>query len=376
MATLRSMPGGGQLWLVTDAAGNGLAYQVAYLIPGTDRWMAWTISDPDELMAITGSSSPVADRSIVHEDLYRQGVLQFGITRELVNTDQHPFDSFTASFEKEAEIRPWLRDPEILALTAGALLEGRTPTQAELATTNWFKQRNDKQREWASLVASDPATAAKVQQDNKLRVDALLQQAGIYGVGEAGVSYMAQRWTTGDWSEVYLQDQVRRLQNPNLGPVDESLMASLSGVAVKRQSEYADDVRDIVGRWLGPVHGRWDEAQVQSWAGRLATEPAAQDVLIEELKRQRLAVMPEYDNPNLDYESIAQPWRGVVSTAWGQTADETDPLFERILRMNDRGAAETLLRQSGLERGVTKVRQDAMASIGEAFGAGQARKAI
>ncbi len=376
MATLRGVPGGGQLWLVTDANGNGLAYQLVYEIPGTGRFMAWTISSPEELEAITGTQSPVADRSIVHEDLYRQGVLQFGISRELANTDEHPFDGWAANFEKEAQIRPWLRDPEMLALAAMATLEGRTPTEAEVATTQWHQSRNETQRKWAGLVASDPQTARQIQADNRLKVSDMLRKAGISGVGQSAQELMADRWTSGDWSDVFIEDQIRRLQNPAFGELDPTLAGALSGTQIKRASEYADDVRTLASRWLGPVYGSWDEATVQSWAGKLATDPTAMDSITEELKRQRLALFPEYTNPELDYESIAQPWRGVVSNIWGEVADEKGAIFERILKMNDRAGAEQLLRQEGMRNGNKKVTQDSMLAMADAFGGAAPRKAI
>ena len=376
MATMRGVPGGAQLWLVTDAAGNGLAYQLAYQIPGTDRWMNWTISTSEELQAITGSTSPPADRSIVHEDLYRQGVLQFGISRELANTDQHPFDSFTQSFETEAKIRPWLRDPEILALAAAATLEGRTPTEAELASTNWWRTRNDAQRKWAGLVASDPQTARQIQEDNKIKVADMLRQAGVSGVGANTQDLIAERWSTGEWSDVFVTDQIRRLQNPSFGELDKTLQESLAGAPIKRVSEYADDVRAAAARWLGPVYGRWDEGTVQSWAGRLASDPAAMDTMTQELQRQRMALFPEYTNPEIDYESMAQPWRGVVSSIWGEAADETDGTFEQILKLNDRTQAETLLRRVGLQRSNAKVVQDSLMAIGDAFGAAGPREVL
>ncbi len=376
MATMRGVPGGAQLWLVTDASGNGLAYQLVYEIPGTGRFMAWTISSPEELEAITGTQSPAADRSIVHEDLYRQGVLQFGISRELANTDEHPFDGWAANFEKEAQIRPWLRDPEILALTAMATLEGRVPSEAELSTTGWWQSRNDTQRKWAGLVASDPQTARQMQEDNRLKVGDMLRQAGIAGVGQQALEVMADRWTVGDWTDVFVADQIRRLQNPALGALDPTLAGALSGVQIKRGSEYADDVRAAAARWLGPTYGRWDEGTVQSWAGKLATDPTAMDAMTEELKRQRLALFPEYANPELDYESIATPWRGVVSSIWGEVADETNPLFERIIKMNDRTGAEQLLRSEGIKTGNAKVTQDSLLAMADAFGGAGPRKAI
>ena len=55
---------------------------------------------------------------------------------------------------------------------------------------------------------------------------------------------------------------------------------------------------------------------------------------------------------------------------WGQTADETDPLFMRIVRTNDLATAEQILRTEGLRRGIGTVVNDVMAAATSALGGG------
>jgi hypothetical protein len=78
-------------------------------------------------------------------------------------------------------------------------------------------------------------------------------------------------------------------------------------------------------------------------------------------------LLPEYDK-ELTYEQIAQPWRAVVGDVWGERLKETDPLFFKILKMNDMAGAEQVLRKEGLKRNNSKVQQDAVNGLREAFG--------
>ncbi|HVF75489.1 MAG TPA: hypothetical protein VM938_10610 [Acidimicrobiales bacterium] len=376
MADLRNVPGGAELLLIGDPSkGQNYWYHLSYTIPGTNTRMVWAFpAGTDTVKAITGETAPAA-RQVTWDTFRGEGMLHFGTVNELVNRSEHPFDAFVADFEKEAQIRPWLRDAEVLALTAQAILEGRTVTQAELQTTKWWTSRNEAQRQWAALVAGDPAQARRIQEDNRIKVAEMLRKSGLQGVPESAVHLMADRLTVGDWSEEYVGEQARRLVNPTLGAVDPALTGAIGKAPVRTGVDFIEDVRAEARRWLGPVHGRWDDALVQKWAGRLATEPGAQDMLTEELRRQRLALFPEYEDERLDYESIAQPWRGVVSTVWGQVADESDAMFERIVRMNDRTTAEGLLRSEGLKRGVKKVTADGLEALSAAFAGGGVRKA-
>ncbi|MFO7165527.1 MAG: hypothetical protein DIU75_019605, partial [Mycolicibacterium hassiacum] len=138
-----------------------------------------------------------------------------------------------------------------------------------------------------------------------------------------------------------------------------------------RTREREDEVRQMIQRWLGPAYAaNWTDQHIAEWAGRLRNDPDAKQELEDVLRKHRMALFPEYDNPNLTYEDIAAPWRGVVQQIWGQTADETDPLFMRIVRTNDLATAEQILRTEGLRRGIGTVVNDVMAAATSAFGGG------
>ncbi len=154
------------------------------------------------------------------------------------------------------------------------------------------------------------------------------------------------------------------------------LQAGDPRTAQDRIAQARRQVRDEVRRWLGPTHGAWSDRQVDSWAQRLASEgDRAVLELNEELRSLRLAAFPEWTNENTTYESIAGITQGLVQQTWGQTLDEKDRLFQRLVGMADHDAALRRLREEGLDRGVTQVLRDFAGGAMNALG-GQQRRAV
>jgi hypothetical protein len=223
------------------------------------------------------------------------------------------------------------------------------------------------------LNASDPATANQLIADNRARVADLFKAAGVSNAGQALINTVADKWTTGSWSQIYATNQIQLLADPQAeGVLDPELDPFNENVDTTREGE--DVVRNMIQTWLGPAASEhWTQDNIEKWAGKLRSDPDARIELEEALRKHRLALFPEYENPNLTYEDIAAPWRGVWSNIWGQVADETNPLFSKIVRLNDRSAAESLLRKEGLKQGNQSVAQNLLSGL-EVFG-GQVRKA-
>lgn len=95
--------------------------------------------------------------------------------------------SFIDTIEKEAKIRPWLKDEEMVELLAEATLEGRTVTDAEWQSTDWWRSHTQAQRDWLLLAQSDsfnfssnlPADAISKIDNDKLFIKNLMEQSGI-----------------------------------------------------------------------------------------------------------------------------------------------------------------------------------------------------
>lgn len=363
---LHQVPPGAEVWEV-----EGRHFLVWY-VPFTDPPvpLAWFVSSSEERKAL-GIDTKKIDRKFKSWDqFYATGVLRHGDTRELVNTRVHPWELLKQHYEQEVAIKPYLADPEILALWAAAMMEGREITEGELKTTNWWRTHSQAEREWLLLNASDPATADRLIRDNRLRVADLLRSSGVANASEALINLIADNWTQGKWTEVYALQQIRLLADPYAeGELDPELRGMTEGLDRTREGE--DEVRQMIQRWLGPAYAaNWTDQHIAEWAGRLRNDPDAKQELEDVLRKHRMALFPEYDNPNLTYEDIAAPWRGVVQQIWGQTADETDPLFMRIVRTNDLATAEQILRTEGLRRGIGTVVNDLVASATSAFGGG------
>lgn len=363
---LHQVPPDAEVWEV-----EGRHFLVWY-VPFTDPPvpLAWFVSSSEERQALGIDTNKIDRKFKSWDQFYATGVLRHGDTRELVNTRVHPWDLLKQHYEQEVAIKPYLADPEILALWAAAMMEGREITEGELKTTEWWRTHSQAEREWLLLNASDPATADRLIRDNRLRVADLLRSSGVANASEALINLIADNWTQGKWTEVYALQQIRLLADPYAeGELDPELRGMTEGLDRTRERE--DEVRQMIQRWLGPAYAaNWSDQHIAEWAGRLRNDPDAKQELEDVLRKHRMALFPEYDNPNLTYEDIAAPWRGVVQQIWGQTADETDPLFMRIVRTNDLATAEQILRTEGLRRGIGTVVNDVMAAAVSALGGG------
>ncbi len=350
----------GQIWVV-------------YFVPNSDPPipLAWAATE-EEMQGIIGENNDIEfDKILTTQQLQATGMLDWGNVGELVDTHEDPFEQWANKVESAAAVRPWLRDPEVLGLIAMAMLEGRDVTLAEFQQTEWWRTHNKAERNWLLLYESDPETAAQARQDNRITVADLLQQAGIYAPNQDVINYMADQFTTGAWSQTYLNAQVTRLSDPTArGRLDPGLAAFIQegDHTVDTTRENEDRVKSLVDTWLGPAFGRWDQDKIARWAGRLRNDPDGEQNLIDQLQKQRLALFPEYQDQSLSYDDIAQPWRGVVSQAWGQTADETDPFFSKIVRTNDIEEATRLLRSEGLKRNNRATMNSLEDDFLEAFG--------
>lgn len=334
--------------------------------------MVWEVEDADRRAAI---GIERVDRTFGSwNEFYQTGALKFGGSLELWNTSVDPLEGVYGNWEAEVRVRPYLLDPEISTLFVQAAMEKRGITDAELQGTTWWRTHTPQERQWISLNAADPAGANRLISDQRIRFADMFAQSGVDNASPELAQLVADHVTQGLWSETYAITQVRLLADPMAGgTLDPELTQFRTGLDTTRGEE--DTVKNMVNTWLGPAYAsNWGAENISSWAGKLRNDPDARLELQEILQKHRLALYPEYANPNLTYEDIAGPWRGVFSSVWGQTPDETDKLFTQILRMNDLGGAEQLLRSEGLKRNNRTVVEDLMSNLNGAFG-GQIRRA-
>ncbi len=360
---LQGVPTDAEVWLV------GNTYWLVWFVPNSDPPvpMVWRVpsSADRQALGITG-----VDRTLTTDQFNATGALNMGTTTDIPDPGEgvHPFDALTSQFEDEIAVRPYLADPEILALWAESAIEGRLVTEAEMQQTEWWRIHTAIERRWIVFNVADPATAQVQIDDNRLQVERIFDSAGVDNASVDLIRAVADNWTNGKWSEVYATNQIRLLADPLIEGILDPILRSFSeGLNTTRQGEQA--VRDLVNLWVGPaVADGWTDTNIAIWANRFRENSDAQIELTDILKQQRLALFPEYENPNLTYEDIAAPWRGVFQQIWGQRPDELDPLFMQIVKLNDLGLATQLLRKKGLDVGNAQVTTDFLGGISDAFG--------
>lgn len=212
MAELVKVPPGGELWKI------GNENWVVYNVPGSQPPvpMGWRVTD---LAAVqpAGGSVPTARTLGSRSDAYALGMLNMGIDTELVEFSQDPFATFVQDYNEQAQANPMLQDEEVMALYAGAILEGRTPTPEELTQTDFWQSKGDAEREWLTLLTQDPETARDKKADHRRAVETMLREAGVADAPEGVVNLLADRWVGGAWSESFITNQVRGLADPYSG---------------------------------------------------------------------------------------------------------------------------------------------------------------
>lgn len=421
MPKFTNLPNQGQIWKV----GNEHYYVIN--APKGGGKLAWKFRSKSALKSAFPGGGVKVSRRMSKNKFKSYGATQWGFTDEIQNT-KNPWAQFLQNYKKEARINPMLKDPEVVAIYAQAVIEGRTPTRAEVETTDWWRSRTAEQRAWVQLASGDPKTAKMIKRRNRLETRDALVSAGFQGNAYGAAAALADQFTSGTITKQELEEQVRRRVDPHepnankfagrylpegtsivknrkngkvyaryqgqdyeLGTKDAMEMFAavnprmVNGIAGENTGRFVSEivskpfeelsaqagvaeVADMVQEHLGPKFAKgWTNRAIEKWAHDIRGNENMQTKLEEELKRQRSAVLPGYDE-NLTYEQIATPWRSVVRDAWGREPDETDPLFYQILKANDIETAGKLLRSEGIKRGVGKVQADAAKALSQSFG--------
>jgi hypothetical protein len=373
-----NIPENGLLW---DVGGN---FYIVYEVPGSQGelyegnpiYMAYELKDNDLVNAglLTKGETAPQPNATMDQAFFDSIAIVTGNTDQLTALIDNPFASFVETVGEQAQVAPWITDPEIIALISEAAVEGREVSDAEWQTTNWYQTHNESEREWLRTYYSDPSTATQLTTDAQIAVANSLQAAGVSNAPEALINWVAGKFVSGEWSQTYTTEQISLFADPYAtGKRDESFENYLSSTAltgVDRTTEREREVRELYSKWLGPSLGKLTDNEVAEIAGRLRDDPEYQDQLVQSLKQSRLAAFSNYTNPELTYEDIARPWRNLTTSVWGQTADETQGWWQDMVKSNDFAKAQTTLREKGLEQDITQVTQDATQALQQALGQG------
>jgi len=373
-----NVPENGLLW---NVGGN---FYIVYEVPGSQGeiyegnpiYMAYELKDNDLFAAglLTQGETAPQPNATMNQAFFDSIAIVTGNTDQLSAEIDNPFASFVETITEQSQVAPWITDPEMISLIAEAAVEGRTVTDAEWQTTNWYQTHNETEREWLRTYYSDPSTATQLTTDAQIAVANSLQAAGVSNAPEALINWVAGKYVSGEWSQTYTTEQISLFADPYAtGKRDSSFENYLSSTAltgVDRTTEREKEVRELYGKWLGPTLGKLTDQEAAEIAGRLRDDPDYQDQLVQSLKQSRLAAFSAYTNPELTYEDIARPWRNLTTSVWGQTADETQGWWQEMVKSNDFAQAQNTLREKGLEQNITQVTTDATQALQQALGQG------
>ena len=365
-------------WKVGDAS------YIVYEVPGSDGelydgspiYLAYELIGNDlyEAGLITQGMDEPQFNAIMDQEFFDSIAVVTGNTDQLTADIDNPFASFVETISEQAQVAPWITDPEMLELIAEAAVEGRTVSDAEWQTTTWYQTHSESEREWLRTFYADPSTAAQTITDGQIAVGNALQAAGVSNAPEALVNWIADKFVTGQWTQNYTTEQISLFADPYAeGKRDtdfESYLTSTAITGVDRTSQREAEVRQLYSQYLGPVLGKITDGEAAEIAGKLRNDPDYRDQLVASLKQSRLAAFSAYTNPELTYEDIARPWRNLTASVWGQTADETQGWWQDMVKTNDFAQAEETLRTKGLELDITQVTQDATTALTQALGQG------
>ena len=346
MPNFNALSGNWKVWQNTD---DGKYYLVRF-VPGLEPPvpMLWDVSE-GQLKTLFGPGQAVkVDRKLSADALRRTGAINWGTRDELVQTNEDPFDSWANAVENQAAVRPWLREPEVLALIASAMLEGREPSQAEFEQTAWWQDHNDAQRKWLLLRESDPSTANDLKRDNGQTVNDMLLAAGVSNAGPGLINFLSNQWTMGNWSESYLTSQINHLLDPGYAR-DRDLQKWIkkAGVDLDPNESAKQRVQELARQWLGPRIGDLSAANLERWAQILTSRADGEGELISHLQARQATLFPEYKGQGLTYEDLAAPWESLWSETLGERADHMDGTMAKLIRTNDVEQAGEILRHRG-----------------------------
>ena len=373
-----NIPNNGLLW---DVGGS---FYIVYEVPGSNGevydgnpvYLAYEVAGNDLVNAGVLSPNATAPQPNARMDqaFFDSIAIVTGNTDQLSAEIDNPFASFVETITEQSQVAPWITDPEMLSLIAEAAVEGRTVSDAEWQTTNWYQTHSESEREWLRTYYEDPASAAQSITDGQIAIANALQASGVANAPEALVNWLADKFVTGQWTQNYTTEQISLFADPYAtGKRDtdfESYLTSTAITGVDRTSQREAEVRDLYAQYLGPVLGKVTDSEAAELAGRLRNDPDFKDQLIAGLKQSRLAAFSNYTNPELTYEDIARPWRNLTASIWGQSADETQGWWQEMVKTNDFAKAEETLRTKGLELDITQVTQDASTALTQALGQG------
>lgn len=351
-----------EVWKDSETGQTFLVYFVDTVEPPIPL-MFEVPEDGKTLQSFFGEGNKIViDNNVNTAEITSTGAVKFGTTNNLHASEGDPWLGFKDRMDRVTKIQPWLLEPDVLAIVAGAFLENRDVREWELQTTDWYREHNAEERGWMELSFGDPAAAQKKIADDQLYVSALFDGIGADGTDAALIDWMGSKFTTGAWSEVYVTQQVEAVTS-GWYDLDSELdtFVKEGDIELATTKSQHEKVRGLWNTWLGPAYEPTQD-DLSTWATKIRNTDDGEEELVNMLRGQRSALYPTYEDENLTYQDIAGPWRNMAANMWGQTPDEKSDMFQNIIRDNDYAAAGKTLRREGMAQNIDKVWDDATAA--------------
>tara|TARA_R100000458_G_scaffold46502_1_gene44974 strand:+ start:4176 stop:5417 length:1242 start_codon:yes stop_codon:yes gene_type:complete len=284
------------------------------------------------------------------------------------------YDYLVETIKEEAKTAPWLLSTDengnydYLAVALEAAQEGRTPRDAELMNTTWYRTHDANQRAAVKLKAQDPATYQTNYDATYDQIVGDLMMNGVQTIDPNLVTTLATNSIMGTPGYSDLQKIYDKLTNDRLPyNLPDEVAAVIEGKplnVIQATSAVANDIDSI----LGP--GASANADLESIANEREANPYwYAETYIPSLEEAFAAKYPQYKDTNVNKYSTAAPqWRYEWKNLVGQDPDEQSSVWTQFISTNDIKEREDIAFKYAAELGTQTYQDKAVADLEEVFG--------
>ena len=284
------------------------------------------------------------------------------------------YDYLVETIKEEAKTAPWLLSTDengnydYLAVALEAAQEGRTPRDAELMNTTWYRTHDANQRAAVKLKAQDPATYQTNFDTTYDQIVGDLMLNGVQTIDPNLVTTLATNSIMGTPGYSDLQKIYDKLTNDRLPySLPDEVAAVIEGKplnVIQATSAVANDIDSI----LGP--GASANADLESIANEREANPYwYAETYIPSLEESFAAKYPQYKDTYVNKYSTAAPqWRYEWKNLVGQDPDEQSSVWTQFISTNDIKEREDIAFKYAAELGTQTYQDKAVADLEGVFG--------
>lgn len=183
------------------------------------------------------------------------------------------------------------------------------------------------------------------------------------------INYAASKWALGEWSGTTAIEQVTKAVDNNFDVEwDMDFKAVVDGGTVTLATGGQAGIQNLMDIWLPKaMHAN---VNVLYESSKVRQSPFYQDELVEKFKDMRFQGGYSMYDRDFSWKNIVQPILNKAESIWGVVIDETDDVVQDLIQINDASKVDSILRETGLQRGYQKTQNDATMAMMQAFGQG------